>query len=195
MSERPTGGRPLFACDIESLFGEHETVHVFAWDEAGHPAAVRIDARTPQECAQAVEAIKHSPASFVVFNGKRYRLQGEVQVSDPATPGSADELSLEFDVEYVGLDAQKRPRIYLFTSTEEEWETARRAVSHLLQQELLSPLSCIEGDHTGERQVVTAADLTHPSPESGSSIVSLAREHAYRVQNGLEGVELEDDRA
>jgi len=76
--------------------------------------------------------LRDAPSSFVVFEGKRYALSGAVQPDSSATLLSADELYLEYDVEYIGHDAQGRPQVYLCTFTLQEWNNAQQVVRQLV---------------------------------------------------------------
>ncbi len=102
------------------------------------------------------------------------------------------ELRRTFDVETVGVDwPGPRLRAHIFTHSQQEWEQAKSAVRHLLDQKLLSPRSYIEGDHHGEDQGISAQNLD-AKPHS-ADLVALFREAAYCVQNELYEKEAYDE--
>lgn len=153
------------------------------------PPVVCITAHSPGDRAIALALLKQSPASFVLTDGLRYSPDGAVERYDPTCPASAAELRLTFDMEWVELGPP--PRVYLFIHTKQEWEDARKAMRHLLQQGLLSPQSYIESDHTGQDQGLSAHNLDAAS--HGAELVALFREAAYCVQNDLYEKEVSDE--
>jgi hypothetical protein len=167
--------------NVSRVFGE-SNVEIIKRDEHGKAAAVCVTTYTTGDCAVALVLLKESPGSFVLCNGMRYWPDGTVQRCDPACPMSVAELCQAFDVEIVGREwPGPRLRVYLFTHTLQEWEHARQAVRHLLNQGLVSSRSFIEGDHTGETQGFAAQDLDAQS--HGASLVALLREAAICKQN------------
>lgn len=141
------------------------------------------------ERAVALVLLENSPDSFVVSHGRRYAPDGRVEAYDPAQPWYAGELPLLFEVEWVELGPQ--PRIYVFAHTEQEWETARLAMKHLLHLGRLSPRSYLEGDYTGDDQGLSARDLD--GKPHGPGLVAQFRNAAIRAQNEEEGSEFDAD--
>jgi hypothetical protein len=177
-----------FPTNLYRAIGE-EPVRVVAHDNAGAPTVVCVLATTAFERAVALVLLENSPDSFVVSQSWRYSPDGRVETYDPARPRYAGELHLTFDVEWVTLDPQ--PRVHVFTHTEQEWETARLAMKHLLQLGRLSSRSYLEGDHAGFDQGLSAQDLD--GKPHGPGLVAQFRDAAIRVQNEEDGAEFPTD--
>ena len=160
-----------------------EAVHILAYDEAGMPTAACVRAESHADCAIALALLKANPDSFVLHQGLRCSTDGTVLQYDPSRPKFAGELHLTFDTEWVKLGP--RPRVYVFTHSQEEWETARQAMRHLLQAGRLSPRSYLEGvnPHTGKEQGLTASQLD--GTPHGPGLVAQYRETAIRMQNDI----------
>ena len=172
-----------FPANVSRVFPETD-VEVVKRNERGDPTAVCVTTHTTGDCAIALVLLKESPNSFVLADGARYLPDGTVQRCDPACPASITELHRAFDVETVEVDwPGPRSRVHIFTHSQQEWEQAKSAVRHLLDLKLLSPLSYLEGHHTGEDQGLSARNLD-AKPHSANQ-VALFREVAYCVQNNL----------
>ena len=83
------------------------------------------------------------------------------------------------------------PRVYVFTHSCAEWETARLAMKHLLQLGRLSPRSYLEGNLAGFDQGLSAQNLD--GMPHGPGLVAQFRDAAIRAQNDEEGVDVADD--
>lgn len=163
-----------------------DAIHVIAHDETGEPTAVCVRTESVADCAIALALLKDRPGSFVLHRGPRdvplrCSPDGVVSPYDPARPRCAGELDLTCTVEWVRPGPC--PWLYVFTSSQKEWETARLALRHLLQAEKISPRSYLEGVHptTGRAQGVHAWNLdgTPHRPE----VVAQYREAAYRAHH------------
>lgn len=177
-----------FPTGLYRAIGEDQ-ITVVAHDDDGEPTAVCVYAHSAAERAIALALLEKRSESFVVSHGLRYSPDGTVQPYDSTRPSYAGELRLLFDMEWVTLGPQ--PRIYVFTHTEQEWETARQAMKHLLQAHLLSPRSYLEGDHTGKDQGLSAENLD--GQPHAPWLVAQFREAAIRAQNGEEGGGIAND--
>jgi hypothetical protein len=167
-------------------------IEVLTRDASGNPASLCLTAHTSGDRAIAQVLLEGRPDSFVLADGARYLADGTVLPCDPAHPASVAELHLAFDVETVEFTwPGPRPRVYLFTHTEQEWEDAKAAVRHLVAQKLLSPRSSIESDHTGEDQGLSAQNLDALPHTAG--LVAMFREAAYCTQNDLYEKETYDE--
>ncbi len=173
-----------FPTGLSRALGEDQ-VAVVAHDNDGAPAVVCVFAESAFERAAALALLENNPDSFVVSHGQRYAPGGHVEAYDPTRPWYAGELSMLFDVEWVELG--RHPWVYVFTHTEQEWETARLAMKHLLQMGRLSWRSYLEGDHGGRVRGLSALDLD--SKPHGPGLVAQFRDCAIRKQNGEEGPE------
>lgn len=181
-----------FFCDhglVSSIIPEpcaEPAVRVFIWDNAGRPQAVRLEVHNDVEFTRAMEVIRLSRESFVLYNGWRYRSTGEGEPYHPEYPASAAELALLFDVEYEGTDLEGRQLVYIFTQTWEEFENAARAVSYLMQRGELSGQSYIEYNRPHDWVYgISAARLVTDAPLDALGVVLIERENAYRRKNGL----------
>ena len=152
---------------------------VVAHDEDGVPTVVCVFADSAVERAAALVLLENNPDSFVLSHGHRCAPGGRVEAYDPTRPWYVGELHLLFDVEWVELGPQ--PWVYVFTHTEQEWETARQAMKHLLQLGRLSSRSYLEGDHAGFDQGLSAKDLD--GKPHGPGLVAHFRDAAIRAQN------------
>lgn len=164
--------------DLYRVFPE-KAISPFEWGDQGEIKSARIIVGSAGDCAIALKLLEanESQGSFVVFDDKRYEpFSSSVQPYAITRPANANELYLDFGVEYVAGGEQ--PWVYLFTYGPEEWASAKQALAHLLEQDKLSPRSFIEGDHQG----VYASNLEQPL---GSAWISVIREAAYATQNDL----------
>ncbi len=158
---------------IFTVFGptRHNDVVAFRWSEQYAPNAVRIVARSRKERDRALQVIRTSPDSFVVYAGQRYQGTGEHPVPyTPALPACPEELALTFHVEYIDAHWSGGPQIgvYLTTSTLQEWELACQAVGHLAREGRLALYSTIAGNHAGVTWCLSASDLLpDASPQKG----------------------------
>jgi hypothetical protein len=177
-----------FPVGLYRALGEDQ-VTVVAHDVDGAPAAVCVFADSAFERAAALVLLEDSPDSFVVSHDHRYFPDGRVEAYDPLRPWYAGELCLMFDMEWVTLGPQ--PRVHVFTHTAQEWECARQAMKHLLQQSRLSPRSYLEGDHAGFDQGLSAQDLE--GRLHGPGLVAQFRDAAIRAQNEEDGSEFPAD--
>jgi hypothetical protein len=161
-------------------------VCVFIRDVSGNPQAVRIEAFNEVEFTRAMELIRLSYDSFVVYDGLRYFSTGEMEPYRPEHPASSAELALLFDVEYIATAPDGRQRVYIFTRNWEEWEMAQLAVTSLMQREELSGRSYIEYDPPyGAIQGISAARLMAGDPLDDLALVQIERYNAYNCKNGL----------
>lgn len=169
---------------IFDLFGPMRgyDVAAFTWTEESVPVAVRITARSLDERNRALEAIKNSPTSFVVYAGHRYSPGQQPVPYDPARPACVDELDLLFDVEPLGPGSDGQPCVYLFTHAEQQFALARAAMKHLRQLGLVSSESYLQCNAGGSLQGISAAALDG-EPERGA-LVNLRRELTYQRHNG-----------
>lgn len=159
-----------------------EIIHVIAHSVMGMPTAVCMRATDAADCATALALFKESSLdSFVLYHDWRCAPDGTVFRYDPTRPNWAGELHLSFDVEWVKVGPQ--PRVYVFTSTPEEWEAARQAMRYLLQLQRLSPKSYLEGvnPYNGVNQGVQASALD--APPHGPGLVAQFRDAAIRARN------------
>ncbi len=181
--EVPMSSLYPFPTNVFRVF-QSSDIEVLKRDECDTPAALCLTTHTVGDRAIALVLLQESPDSFVLSEGARYFSNGTVHPCDPARPASLTELRRAFDVETVEIVwPGPRLRAHIFTHTLQEWEDARAAVRHLVDQQLLSPLSSIEGDHTGEDQGLFAQNLDAIPHSAG--LVALVREAAYCVQNDL----------
>jgi hypothetical protein len=169
-----------FPTNLYRAIGE-DPITVVAHDYDGEPTAVCVRTTSAFDRAAALVLLETNPESFVLSDGLRFSPNGHVEPLDPARPHYAGELHLSFDVEWVELGP--KPRVHVFVHTEQEWEDARQAMTHLLQLGRLSPLSHVESDHTGQDQGVFARNVD--GKPHGPGMVAMIREVAYCVQNDL----------
>ena len=172
-----------FPTNVYRVFPETD-IEVVKRDTRGFSTAVCVTARNTGDRAIALALLKESPTSFVLSEDVRYLPDGTSHPCDPAWPTSIAELRRAFDVEMVVVDwPGPRSRVYLYTYSQQEWEQAKSAVRHLLDQKLLSPRSYIQGKLNGEVQGLSAQNLD-AKPHSADQ-VAMFREVAYCVQNDL----------
>ncbi len=169
-----------FPTGLYRVFGENP-ITVIGHDHDGKPTTVCVCVHSPGDRAVALALLESNPESIVVSHGLRYAPDGSVQPYEPCRPSYAGELHLQFDVEWVTLGP--RPRVYVFTHTEQEWENARQALRHLLDLGRLSKQSYLEGDHTGNDQGLSAQNLD--GKPHGPRLVAQFREAAMCAQNAV----------
>lgn len=172
-----------FPTNLSRVF-DASAVEIIQRNEQGHPTAVCVLTQTAGDRAIALALLKEHPTSFVLFEDARSWPDGQVCPCDPSCPASLAELRQAFDVEIVTREwPGPRTRVYVFTHSQQEWDDAKVAVRHLLDQKLLSPRSYIEGCHTGTDQGISARHLDAEPHSAG--LVALFREAAYCIQNDL----------
>jgi hypothetical protein len=177
---QPTASSSPFPTNLFRALGE-DPITVIAHDSDGEPLVVCVRTAAAFDRAAALVLLEKNPESFVLSDGLRLSPNGQVEPWSPAQPHYAGELHLSFDVEWVELGPQ--PRVHVFCHTEQEWEDARKAVTHLFQLGRLSSLSYVESDHTGEDQGVFVKNVD--GVPHGPGMVAMIREAAYCRQNGL----------
>lgn len=169
-----------FPTNLYRAIGQ-DPITVIAHDDDGKPTVVCVRSPSAFDRAAALVLLENNPESFVLSDGLRFSPDGHVESWSPARPHYAGELHLSFDVEWVELGPQ--PRVHVFCHTEQEWEDARKAMTHLFQLGRLSSLSYVESDHTGEDQGVFAKNVN--GVPHGPGMVAMIREAAYCMQNDL----------
>lgn len=174
---------PFFTCDPYECFRQVQAFLTIAGQE---PAAVRIIATSPQEWERALTAIAASPASFVVYDGKRYGPDGLGLPYDPTKPQTVSELHLFYDIERIALDPDLGPRLLLFVHSPREWRRAKRAVLHLARQGLLQASSYIAfHPYKKPAQGISVRNLLLGAAPDGEYIAEWQMEMAYRISQDL----------
>ena len=168
---------------FEGNADREQDIHVFAWKKNGNPARASIHVYNEEEKLYAFQllqscGLEHS--SFVVLHGIRYDLVGHEEPFNITKPHDAAELYGHFDIEYCGSDKDEKPLVYIFTTTQDEWDTALQATKHLYEQGLLAPKSCIELNGT---KVVFVENPE--AVRTGAQWVLDVRESMYHQQNNL----------
>lgn len=176
---------PVFT-DLTRIFGA-ENVEVIQKDPLSmsvntHATIVCVTVHTDSDRTRALALLKESPDSVVLFKDTRYWPDGSIERSDPVRPVSITEFQNTFDSEYIRTDwPGPRARLHVFTYTEQMWSKALLAMRHLLDRDLLSPQSYVEGKYGGSVQGLSARRLD--AEPHGPALVALFREEAYHEQN------------